>query len=69
MMRLVVNGTPFDGQTDYKLDQLLKEFSGHPNPEGTAVAVNEEVIPRSQWPETPLNEGDRIEILGAVSGG
>ena len=69
MMRLVVNGKPFDSQPDYKLDHLLKEVSGHPDPEGTAVAVNEEVIPRSQWSETALSEGDRIEILGAVSGG
>lgn len=69
MMRLVVNGKPFDGQPTSKLDTLLKVVVGHQNPEGTAVAVNEEVIPRSRWPDTVLKEGDHIEILGAVSGG
>lgn len=68
-MRLTVNGKPFDGQAQWKLTELLLQVSGQRDPEGTAVAVNEEVVPRGQWAETDLNEGDRIEILGAVSGG
>ena len=68
-MRLTVNGQPLDGQSSWKLAELLFEISGQSDPEGTAVAVNEEVIPRGQWAQTSLNEGDRIEILGAVSGG
>ena len=68
-MRLIVNGKPFDGQAQWKLTELLLEVSGQSNPEGTAVAVNEEVVPRGRWAEIHLNDGDRIEILGAVSGG
>ena len=68
-MRLTVNGKPIDGQARWKLTELLLEVSGQRDPEGTAVAVNEEVVPRGQWEETDLHEGDRIEILGAVSGG
>ncbi len=36
---------------------------------GVAIAVNEEVIPRSAWAATSLAEGDRIEILTARQGG
>lgn len=36
---------------------------------GVAVAVNEEVVPRSLWPAAALHEGDRIEILEAHQGG
>lgn len=68
-MRLTVNGKPFDGQPQWKLTQLLLEVSGQLEPDGTAVAINEEVVPRGQWAKTDLNDGDRIEILGAVSGG
>ncbi|MEU2994550.1 sulfur carrier protein ThiS, partial [Streptomyces griseoincarnatus] len=27
------------------------------------------VVPRAQWPATPLSEGDRVEVLTAVQGG
>lgn len=36
---------------------------------GVAVAVNEEVVPRSTWPVTALRDGDRVEILEAHQGG
>ena len=36
---------------------------------GIAVAVNDEVVPRSRWPSRRLQERDRVEILTAVQGG
>jgi len=36
---------------------------------GVAIAVNQEVIPRSMWASTSLTAGDRIEILIAAQGG
>ena len=36
---------------------------------GVAVAVNGEVVPRSEWPTTPVHEEDRIEVLNAIGGG
>ena len=37
--------------------------------EGVAVACNEEVVPRSEWADTVVGDGDRIEILVAAQGG
>jgi len=34
-----------------------------------AVEVNEELVPRSTFADTPLSEGDKIEIIHAVGGG
>lgn len=34
-----------------------------------AVAVNSEVVPRSQWASTPVAEGDSVEVLAAMAGG
>ena len=34
-----------------------------------AVAVNQEVVRRATWTDTPLREGDRIEILTPRQGG
>jgi sulfur carrier protein len=36
---------------------------------GVAVAVNEEVVPRSQWARALLAAGDRVEVLRAAQGG
>lgn len=39
------------------------------DPRGVAVALNEEVLPRSRWGTTRLAQGDRIEMLVATQGG
>jgi sulfur carrier protein len=36
---------------------------------GIAVAVNGEVVPRSQHAEIELSEGAKVEIVTAVQGG
>ena len=37
--------------------------------EYTAVAVNREVTPRSQYAGTRLRDGDRVEIVRPMGGG
>jgi sulfur carrier protein len=36
---------------------------------GVAVAVDAEVVPRTQWDTHELNEGARVEVLRAIQGG
>lgn len=36
---------------------------------GVAVAVNNEMLPREEWAERALNDGDDIVILKAFCGG
>jgi sulfur carrier protein len=36
---------------------------------GVAVAVNGEVVPRSEWEGFALSDGMRVEVLRAVQGG
>jgi sulfur carrier protein len=36
---------------------------------GVAVAVNDEVVPRSRWDATGLRDDDRVEVLTASQGG
>ncbi|MDN3239933.1 sulfur carrier protein ThiS [Glycomyces tritici] len=35
---------------------------------GIAVALNGEVVPRSEW-DRPLTDGDAVEVLTATQGG
>lgn len=34
-----------------------------------AIEKNGEIVPRSLFTQTPLNSGDKLEIVGAVGGG
>jgi sulfur carrier protein len=36
---------------------------------GIAVAIDGEVVPRTQWDETTLEDGQRVEVVQAVQGG
>lgn len=47
---------------------LLRERLGEV-PAGTAVAVNGEVVPKSEWEKTQLVDGATVDILTAVQGG
>lgn len=36
---------------------------------GVAVAVNQKIVTRTAWPDTPLREGDEITVIKAACGG
>ncbi|MHA7175414.1 sulfur carrier protein ThiS [Arthrobacter sp. Sr24] len=36
---------------------------------GVAVARNQEIVPRSQWAATAIEDLDEVEIVAAVQGG
>lgn len=68
MIDLTVNGEP--RQLHARTVAALVEELGHdPGRRGIAIAVNDEVVPRSGWAERTLAQGDRIEVVGAVQGG
>ncbi|WP_419994212.1 sulfur carrier protein ThiS [Streptomyces boninensis] len=65
--RISVNGEPRELAADTTLEDLVTTLTKAPK--GVAAAVNEAVVPRGQWPATPLADGDRVEVLTAVQGG
>lgn len=36
---------------------------------GVALAINNRIVPRTSWEETPLSEGDNVTIIKAAFGG
>ena len=34
-----------------------------------AIELNREIVPRDQWAQTPIRDGDRLEIVHFVGGG
>ncbi|MDQ1732438.1 MAG: sulfur carrier protein [Pseudonocardiales bacterium] len=66
-MHLIVNGQQRQVEDDISLTELVNQVSDRDT--GIAVAVNNEVVPRSGWPAMPLDDGDRIDVVTAVQGG
>ena len=52
-----------------ELSQLLAQLGYDREQPGIAVAVNGEVVSRRSWSSRLLEEGDEVEIVGAVQGG
>ena len=65
-MRVIVNGEARE-IASARVDALLGELEY----EGThfAIALNYDVLPRSQWAQTTLKNGDEIEIITPRQGG
>lgn len=66
-MTITVNGEARTVDGDGTLGALLESLGVRPD--GTAVALNDDVVPRARHAATPLREGDRLEIIVAVAGG
>lgn len=64
-MNITINGEATDTEAE-TVAELVAEV-GAPE-SGTAVAVDGEVVPRSQWSQK-LSEGANVDILTAVQGG
>ncbi len=65
---LCVNGEAMKTDAQTVLG-LLASLGVDESRTGVAVALNEEVVRRSQWIETPLSDGDTVELLRATQGG
>jgi sulfur carrier protein len=66
-MRVTVNGGPDDVPAGTSVEVMVTGLGR--GRAGIAVAVNDEVVPRSQWSSVELVDGDRVEILTAAQGG
>jgi sulfur carrier protein len=66
-MRLTINGESKLVTDGMNLAQLVRELGLEKNP--IAVELNRSVVPRHRHGETPLSDGDRIEIVTLVGGG
>ena len=68
-MKVLLNGESAelaDGATvQAAIDALDLPAAGR----GVAVAVDAEVVPRTQWETHELSDGARIEVLRATQGG
>ena len=66
-MKILVNGESEELPDDATVGALVEKFKL--TPKRVAVEVNREIVPRTNYDDTPLQEGDRVEVVTFVGGG
>jgi sulfur carrier protein len=64
---ITVNGKDMDVEPGISVDALLSLLNI--KREYTAVAVNREITPKSEYGSVKLSEGDKLEIVRPMGGG
>ncbi|GAB3569354.1 sulfur carrier protein ThiS [Spirosoma luteolum] len=67
-MLIQLNSQPVDCPPAGTLLALLDSL-GLADRNGTAVACNDRIVPRSRWAQTQLAENDSITLIQATQGG
>lgn len=66
-MNILVNDEPHQFSQPLTLLNLLNLLAL--DPAGSALAVNQVIIPRDNWPAHLLEDGDEILLFQAIAGG
>ncbi|HEY3191189.1 MAG TPA: sulfur carrier protein ThiS [Solirubrobacterales bacterium] len=68
-MRVELNGEIVDLPDGAGVAAAIEASGAAAEQRGVAVAVDGEVVPRSEWERTALREGQKVEVLAAIQGG
>lgn len=66
-MRIIVNQQAHKCDEGCSLQQLVTQLDINPN--GLAIAVNQQVIAKRLWPDYPLQPDDQVAVFHIVTGG
>lgn len=66
-MTIRVNNVSHEVENSSSLDDILKQLDIQTS--GIAVAINEQIITRSKWESTSIQDQDQILIIKATQGG
>jgi len=68
-VKVLVNGSETELADGATVQSAVEALELPASGRGVAVAVDAEVVPRTQWGARELQEGARVEILRAIQGG
>ncbi|WP_414709875.1 sulfur carrier protein ThiS [Rheinheimera sp.] len=66
-MLITVNDSPLQLETACSVEQLITQLKLDPN--GLAVAINNNVLLKRLWPEHLLKPADSVQLFQLVTGG
>jgi sulfur carrier protein len=64
-----VNGEPMLVESASTIADVVTRLTDSADPKGIAVAVDRDVVPRSQWASTLVRADTSIEVVTAAAGG
>ncbi len=68
-MKIEVNGSIVSLAAGSTVRSAIEASGAATGDRGVAVAIDGEVVPRSEWETTTLAEGQKVEVLAAIQGG
>lgn len=68
-MRVVLNGAQAELADGTTVREAIEALDLPAEGRGVAVAVDAEVVPRTEWETHELQDGARVEVLRAIQGG
>ncbi|MDR0415575.1 MAG: sulfur carrier protein ThiS [Prevotellaceae bacterium] len=66
-MTILLNSKPYEAAEGTSLAAFVESLGLQP--QGIAIAIGSEVIPRERWAETVLSDRLELMLIHAVSGG
>ncbi|HBL4693521.1 sulfur carrier protein ThiS [Citrobacter sedlakii] len=66
-MHIVFNDEPIQCASELSVSDLLTQLN-QLKP-GTALALNQQILPREQWERQIVQEGDQILLFQVIAGG
>jgi len=67
-MEITVNGKLINIEEGTTLSEYLDTL-GFSGKSSIAIALNKEIVQRESYSQTPLSDGDQLEIVKAIGGG
>lgn len=64
---IVLNGSPHQLEADKNVEELIADLSL--SGRAVAVAINREIVARSQWSQRKLQAADCVDVVRAIGGG
>jgi sulfur carrier protein len=68
-MKIQLNGRPIELADGATIAEAVAAAGANGDRRGVAVALEGEVVPRGEWEETPLRDGQTVEVVRAIQGG
>jgi sulfur carrier protein len=68
-VNVLVNGRSIDLDEGATVADLVERVAPQRSGRGLAVAINGEVVARTEWDEASLSPDDQVEVLTAIGGG
>ncbi|OMQ19600.1 MULTISPECIES: sulfur carrier protein ThiS [Serratia] len=66
-MKITLNDQPLELAQALSVTALLEQLDRHQP--GTALAINQTIIPRADWATRQVQDGDDILLFQAIAGG